>query len=103
MAQVKNVSLKVGKMRKADECVIYPGATSTNVKIQGERLIMIANLDTKTAIANWNTGSVYPRFDHLRSQPQRTHKVALTSEQVEAIRAAITHSGDTMAGCVTIV
>jgi len=103
---MKRVELKVGKMRKSDNCVVYPEyylkARGENLLfVQGKRLVMIVDTVTGEATANYRTGSTYCNTLHLVNHPN-IEILKLTPEQVEAIKAAVPKSGDRIGGGVYI-
>lgn len=101
---MKLVTLKVGKMRKADECVVYPLSYLDNPDrrfIQGGRLVGLVDLVTGKARVNYKTGSTYPNSFHLQNHPN-IEIVQLTPDEIEAIKAATPQSGDKIGGGVYI-
>ena len=100
---MKQVMLKVGKMRKADECVVYP-VDSTNPDrrfVQGGRLVMIMDITNGVARCNYKTGSTYPNSLHLINHPN-IEIVQLSQADVDAIVAATPKSGDRIGGGVFV-
>ena len=104
---IQRVMLKIGKMRKADDCVVYPETFSSLNDgkelrlVQGERLIMLVDLRTGKAKANYKTGSGYPCSQHLTNH-KGIELVQLTEEQVKEIRDATPKSGDRIGAGVFI-
>lgn len=74
----KKVALKIGRMRKAQEFVIYPTTENNNVVIQSEKCIGQLNLTTNKFVFT-NKGCHFP---HLTFAV----KTELTSEQLELIK-----------------
>ena len=105
---MKRVEMKIGKMRKSDNCVVYPEhylkARGDNLLfVQGKRLVMIVNTVTGDALANYRHKSTYPNTLHLMEHPMNDgniEKMTLTLEQVEAIKNAVPKSGDKIGGGV---
>jgi len=88
------VNLKLGKMRKADRCVVYPAQAHEPLrKFQGDRLVGVVDLNTGKAVINYRTGSSYPRFTHLTDHPS-VERVELSPYDVQAIKDATPRSGD---------
>lgn len=101
---MKRVTLKVGKMRKADECVVYPHSYLDNPDrrfVQGGRLVAMVDLTTGKARVNYKTGSTHPNSFHLTNHPN-VEIVQLSPEEVEAIKAATPKSGDRIGSGVYI-
>jgi len=104
---IKRVTLKVGKMRKADDCVVYPETFLDPSRgeglrfVQGERLVMLVDMSTGKAKANYRTGSGNPTSWHLINHPG-IEVVQLTEEQVAAIKDATPKSGDKIGGGVFV-
>ncbi len=100
---MKFIKLKVGKMKKHDDCVVYPGTrqwvTPTgivdSILVQGDRLAMLVNPETGAAIADWkHSGTVSMLCSRLNQTP-----IQLTDQQLQAILNARYRSGDSIAGC----
>lgn len=104
---IKSVMIKVGKMRKADDCVVYPETYPDREMgeglrfVQGGRLVMFVDMNTGKAKANYKTGSTYPTSWHLINHPG-IEIVQLTPEQVQEIKDATPRSGDLIGGGVFI-
>ena len=98
---MKQVTLKVGKMRKADDCVVYPETRNSLRFVQGERLVLLVDMETGRARVNYRTGSKYPTSWHLQNHPN-IEIVQLSPEDIEAIKAATPKSGDHIGGGVFI-
>ena len=100
---MKQVMLKVGKMRKADECVVYPVDSSAPNRrfVQGDRLVLICDIVTGKARCNYKTGSTYCNSLHLINHPNiEIHQ--LSADQIQAIVDATPKSGDRIGGGVFV-
>ena len=100
---MKQIMLKVGKMRKTDECVVYPvDSTNPNRRfVQGDRLVMIVDITTGKARCNYKTGSTYCNSLHLINHPNiEIHQ--LSPEDIQAIIDATPKSGDKIGGGVFV-
>jgi hypothetical protein len=98
---MKQVSLKIGKMRKPDQCIVYPiDSSNPNTRfVQGDRLVLICDIVSRKARCNYKTGSVYCNSLHLVNHPNiEIHE--LTQEQIDAIIEATPKSGQHLGGGV---
>lgn len=71
---IEFVKLKLGKMRKVDECVVYPpehrGLDGAELLfIQGDRLVALIDPVSRACRYNYRTGSQYPTSWHLINHP----------------------------------
>lgn len=99
---MKRVSVKIGKMRKADECVVYPEYRDGKLFIQGKRLVALICPDTGRAIINHNTGSSSPTSWHLVGNHPNTYAVTIEQSLLDEIKACQHKSGDHIGGRVYI-
>jgi hypothetical protein len=99
---MKTVSVKIGKMRKADECVVYPENRDGKLFIQGKRLVALVCPETGRAIINHNTGSSYPTSWHLVGIHPNTYAVIIEQSLLQQIKACQPKSGDHIGGGVYI-
>jgi hypothetical protein len=99
---MKRVNLKLGKMRKADECVVYPELHNGKLFVQGDRLVAYICPETGKAIINHNTGSTYPTSWHLVGNHPNTYAVVVDMEIVEEVKKCRPKSGDHIGGGVYI-
>jgi len=91
MGYIKYVHVKVGKMRKADSCVVYPHPQNNIATVQGGRLIMRVDLTTGKGIYNYRC-SGHNGTDQL-SKPGAMF-VVLDAETLEKIKDSVPQSGD---------
>ncbi len=89
--KIKEVLLKVGKMRKPDICIVYQTNDLNDVIVQGERLIMRCDLLSGKALANYRC-SGHNGIHQLYSSSAVS--VTLTKDQIEQIMACLPASGD---------
>lgn len=100
---MKTVSIKIGKMRKADECVVYPeNFQNETIFVQGDRLVMLINPLTREALINHNTGSTYPTSWHLSGNHPNNYKVIIEQSVLDEILACRPKRGDKINGVVEI-
>lgn len=100
MKFAKCVNVKVGKMRKPDSCVVYPYPINNIALVQGNRLIMRVNLLTGAGVANYSTGSDYPRPTHLSHGNKGVMLVAVDAGTLESIKNAVSSPGDYLGSSV---
>ncbi len=101
---MRTVSLKLSKMRKPDECVVYPGSPDDRglLRFQGDRLVGIVDAETGKARINYKHGSSYPVFLHLQNGMRGLEIITLDQSTIDAIKAAQPKSGDRIGGGVFI-
>ena len=87
---IKRVTVKLGKMRKPDQCVIYPRKDGENVVFQGDRVIGQFDPDTGEGIINFTKN---PNFCHLHSSLGAT-RWKYTPEFIAECIGAKPKSGD---------
>lgn len=100
---MRQVTLKIGKMRKPDECVVYPVDSSAPTRrfVQGDRLVLICDIVTRKARCNYKTGSTYCNSLHLINHPNiEIHE--LSEADIQAIIEATPNSGDRIGGGVFV-
>lgn len=90
---MKRVNLKLGRMRKADDCVVYPESQKNVRFVQGDRLVLYVDLTTGKARINYRTGSRYPTSRHLHDHPN-VEMVQISEADVQAIIQATPRAGD---------
>lgn len=90
MAMVKTISVKLGKMRKADDCVVYPRKDGENVIFQGDRVIGMFDPDTRKGVINFTKN---PHFQHL-NRVLGAQTWEYTPEFVDECIGATPKSGD---------
>ena len=61
----KNITCKLGNMRKEADWVLYPKTDDNRVKIQCDRRIAMVDLEQKKAVLSGSHN--YPTFDKLRT------------------------------------
>jgi hypothetical protein len=100
---MKRVMIKIGKMRKADDCVVYPeNFKNETIFVQGDRLVMLINPLTREALINHNTGSTYPTSWHLSGNHPNTYRVTVDQILLDQILACRPKRGDKIHGVVEI-
>jgi hypothetical protein len=100
---MKTVLLKLSKMRKADECVVYPGSENErNLLFQGDRLVGAVDPITGQARINYRHGSTCPGFLHLQDGMKGLELIKLAQETIDLIKSAQPKRGDRIGGCVFI-
>ena len=101
---MKTVSLKLSKMRKLDECVVYPSSPDDRgwLRFQGDRLVGMVHAETGKARINYKHGSSYPVFLHLQNGMRGLEIVTLDQSTIDAIKAAQPKSGDRIGGGVFV-
>lgn len=99
---MKTVLVKIGKMRKADECVVYPESKDGKLFIQGDRLVALICPETGRALINHNTGSSYPNSWHLMGGHPNTYAVIIEQALLDEIKGCQPRSGDHIGGGVCI-
>jgi hypothetical protein len=102
---IKTVTAKFGKMRKAVEWVVYPKSSdSTNelLLLQSDHRCIIIDPKERRGILSPNVAN-YPRFDHCGSGvPGREVITDIPQEFIDAAKAAQPQKGDTIGGGVVI-
>ena len=101
---MKTVKLKLSKMRKADDCVVYPAGPDDRgwLQFQGDRLVGMVHEDTGKARINYKHGSSYPVFLHLQNGMKGLELITIDKETIELIKAAQPKSGDRIGGSVYV-
>ena len=99
---MKTVSVKIGKMRKTDECVVYPELRNGLIFIQGDRLVAMIDPESGKTILNHNTGSTYPTSCHLVKHHKNTYSVTIDKKLIAEILEAQPSSGDAIGGGVYV-
>jgi len=99
---MKRVMVKIGKMRKADECVVYSELRNGLIFIQGDRLVAMIDPESGKTILNHNTGSTYPTSWHLVGNHKNTYSVVIEQDLIAEILEAQPRSGDAIGGGVYI-
>jgi len=83
MLKVKDITLKVGNMRKPQDFTVYPNGTSEKyIVIQSEKRIAILNKENNRFFINSKNHN-YPMFTTLQYDRM---EIELTSEQIEEIK-----------------
>jgi hypothetical protein len=93
---MNTVKLKLSKMRKADECIVYPGSSDDGnwLRFQGDRLVGMVDAETGKARINYKHGSSYPAFHHLQNGMKGLELIIIDKETIELIKAAQPRSGN---------
>ena len=102
---MKQVALKISKMRKADQCSVYPASADDQgwLRFQGERLVGMVEEETGKAIINYRHGSAYPKFLHLQKGMKGREEITIDRDTISAIKEAQPKSGERICGGLFIV
>ncbi len=81
-----------GKMRKPDECIVYPDNGDGTIKIQGDRLIALFDAETGKGVVNYKGSN--SKYNHHLSPLAGAEPVEFPPEFVAECKAAQPKSGD---------
>ena len=86
---MKTIKVKLGKMKKPDDCVIYKPHTDGTIVFQGDRVIGAVKPDTRKGVINFHKN---PNFVHLQCDGVQTWEY--TPEFVAELVSNTPKSGD---------
>lgn len=75
---IPSIDIKLGRMRKAQDCVIYPGAKPERVMIQGDKFAGVFNCETLTATIQHKNG-------YFQLLPSEGYQVEFSQELADEI------------------
>lgn len=100
---LKQVTLKIGNMRKPQNFVVYPPSGSSGLKIQSDDCIAVVDPNTGECVWVRHKGGAY--FIHLQ-MPTLANighgKMTLTPGELQQIKDAQSHKGDRIGAGVSI-
>lgn len=92
---IKQVTLKIGNMRKAQDFVVYPDKGGGEITIQSNDCIAKVNAETGETFWARNKGGAYPHHLFTRFRGNLgSGTITLTADELQSVKDAQAQKGD---------